>query len=124
MSYSKSDLKQIKKQLLKSNPQALKRKIKTASKTVARKEIKASYKKPKSVVQWNFDVNDLIELKDSSGMSGNIGLIVSDYIYHSSRVEKNNFFVLVNNAVRQIEGRYLKKVWYHTCNFEFKELQY
>ena len=110
MSYTKSDLNKIKKQLLKSNPKALKRKTRTVSTNVAKKEIKSSYKKPKNVIQWNFDVNDLIELKDNSGMSGAIGLIVSDYIYHSSRVEKNNFFVLVNNVVRQIDGRYLKKV--------------
>ena len=110
MSYSKSDLRQIKKQLLKSNPQALKRKTKTVSTTVAKKEIKSNYKKPKNVIQWNFDVNDLVELKDNSGMSGNIGLIVSDFIYHSTRVEKNNFFILVNSVVRQIDGRYLKKV--------------
>ena len=123
MSYSKKKLIEIKKQLKEKNPKALQRPTRKAIINSTKKEIKkSSYKKPKNIIQWNFRVNDIIELKESSGLNGAIGLIVSDFVYHSSRVEKNNFFVLVNNAVRQIDGRYLKKVWYNACNFEFKKL--
>ena len=111
MSYSKKELIEIKKQLKEKNPKALQRPTRKAIINSTKKEIKkSSYKKPKNIIQWNFRVNDIIELKESSGLNGAIGLIVSDFVYHSSRVEKNNFFVLVNNAVRQIDGRYLKKV--------------
>ena len=109
MSYSKKDLLKVKEQLAKNNPKALK-KLTKKSVTINKAKRSSDFKRKKSVIQWNFDVNDLVMLKENSGMIGCIGLIVSDYMYHTSRVEKNNFFVLVSNRVIQLDGRYLNKV--------------
>ncbi len=110
MSYSKKDLLKVKQQLAKNNPGALKN-LSRKSVTINKAKRSSDYKRKKSVVQWNFDVNDLVFLKENTNMSGCVGLIVSDYMYHTSRVEKNNFFVLVSNRVIQLDGRYLNKVW-------------
>ena len=109
MSYSKKELPKVKQQLAKNNPGALKN---LSKKSVKINKVKRSsdYKRKKSIIQWNFDVNDLVLLKENTSMSGSIGIIVSDYMYHTSRVEKNNFFVLVSNRVIQLDGRYLNKI--------------
>ena len=109
MSYSKKDLLKVKEQLAKNNPKALKNLTKK-SVTINKAKRSSDFKRKKSVIQWNFDVNDLVILKENSGLTNCIGLIVSDYMYHTSRVEKNNFFVLVSNRVIQLDGRYLNKV--------------
>ena len=109
MSYSKKDLLKVKEQLAKKNPKALKNLAKK-SVTINKAKRSSDFKRKKSVIQWNFYVNDLVILKENSGMTGCIGLIVSDYMYHTNRVEKNNFFVLVSNRVIQLDGRYLNKV--------------
>ena len=109
MSYSKKDLLKVKQQLAKNNPGALKN-LSRKSVTINKAKRSSDNKRKKSVVQWNFDVNDLVFLKENTLMPGTIGLIVSDYMYHTSRVERNNFFVLVSNRVIQLDGRYLNKV--------------
>lgn len=122
MPLSKKELKDIKEKLHNSNPKAISNIKKNRTKVVVTNETEAANvrkkrNKPKSIVRWNFNVNDLVKIKTFPndylfGSEDNvpIGLIVSDYIYHSSKVEKNNFFVLVENAVMQFDGKYLRKL--------------
>ena len=115
MPLSKKELKELKDKLHSSNPKAISN-IRNRTKVVLSNKEEATktrrkIKKPKSIVQWNFNVNDLVRLKHpykSEELS--IGLIISDYIYHTSRVEKNNFFVLVENVVIPFDGKYLRKI--------------
>lgn len=118
MSLSKKELKNIKNKINQSNPGAIanirKRvKVVAASDNLDAASHKHSRTKPKNVLRWNFNVNDLVEVRGSiydSTTSKQIGLIVSDYIYHTSKVEKNSFFVLVENIVKELSGKYLRKV--------------
>ena len=112
MSLSKKDLKDIKNKLEQSNPNLI-NSIKKRTTTIKNKDLDEKavnrYKSPKRQIKWNFSVNDIVEVVNYSE-NDDIGLIVSDYIYHSSKVEKNNFFVLVNNTVGKYDGRYLRKL--------------
>ena len=119
MSLSKKELKNIKNKINQSNPGVIanirKRvKVVAVSDNLDDTSHKHSHTKPKNVLRWNFNVNDLVEVRGSiydSTTSKQIGLIVSDYIYHTSKVEKNSFFVLVENIVKELSGKYLRKVW-------------
>jgi hypothetical protein len=113
MALSKKELKQLKQKMKDSNPSALntirqnssKRKMEV-KKTVFKDE---DFKRVKSVVRWNFKTNQLVKIKHFSD-TDLVGLIVSDFEYFNSKVEKNCFFVLINNSVKQIDGRYLREV--------------
>jgi hypothetical protein len=121
MALSKKELRDIKRNLIKSNPGVVSS-IRNRNQviTVASNEEEKNKKKrakPKSVVKWNFGINDLVEvhMSRSYNFKSNepnipIGLIISDFIYRSSKVEKNNFFVLVENRVIQLDGKYLRRV--------------
>ena len=113
MPLSKKELNALKQKMKNSNPAALnniRQNSSSRNKATVKKVIKKeSYKQPKSIVRWNFKENQLVKL-DYEIENCNIGLIVSDYEYFSSRVEKNCFFVLVKNTVRQIDGRYLRSL--------------
>ena len=113
MSLSKKELQDIKNKLKQSNPNlinSIKKRTTTIKNTEADEQSSNRYKSPKRQIKWNFSVNDIVEVVKRSSDSHDIGLIVSDYIYHSSKVEKNNFFVLVNNTVGKYDGRYLRKL--------------
>lgn len=120
MPLSKKELKDIKSKLRKSNPEVVssirnRNQVITVSSDDENNNTKRKFKTPKSIVKWNFNVNDLVEVFSARSPYSNsnktaIGLIVSDFIYRSSRVEKNNFFVLVENRVIQLDGKYLRKV--------------
>lgn len=110
MSLSRKQLREIKSKLQEADQNALS-KIRNSKSAVIR-QVKAeirneSYQQKKSVVRWNYEVNDLVRLTygDKS-----IGLIISNFEYFSKRVEKNCFFILVDNAVKQIDGRYLRQL--------------
>ena len=118
MSLSKKELKNIKNKINQSNPGFIAN-IRKRVKVVAVSDNfddanhKHSHTKPKNVLRWNFNVNDLVEVRGSvydSPTSKKIGLIVSDYIYHTSKVEKNSFLLLVENIVQELSGKYLRKV--------------
>ena len=51
---------------------------------------KEGFENKKSVVRWNYEVNELVKLTYDNNL---IGLIVSDFEYFSKRVEKNCFFI-------------------------------
>lgn len=123
MALSKKELRDIKRNLIKNNPGVVSS-IRNRNQvvTVTSNEEEKNTKKretPKSVVKWNFGINDLVEVYMSRSYNFNsnepnnipIGLIISDFIYRSSKVEKNNFFVLVENRVIQLDGKYLRRVW-------------
>ena len=113
MALSKKDLKSLKQKMKDSNPGALKA-IKQSSserKSITKKTIikNEDFKRVKSVVRWNFKVNQLVNIQYYAGKPS-LGLIVSDFEYFNSRVEKNCFFVLIDNSVKQIDGRYLREI--------------
>ena len=124
MSLSKKDLKDIKHKLRQSNPQYLNNIRKTTTTIKNHNSEDVIYKNrisTKKKIKWNFKVNDIVQICYGNSYSkqrsvrlkinqNEIGLIVSDYIYQSQRVEKNNFFVLVNGAVNKYDGRYLRKI--------------
>tara|TARA_B100000902_G_scaffold226137_1_gene214703 strand:- start:349 stop:723 length:375 start_codon:yes stop_codon:yes gene_type:complete len=124
MALSKKELRDIKNKLKETNPgvvSSIKNRKQIVSMTSDKENVDTNkkFKKQKSVVKWNFGVNDLVEVFISrspytsnykSNVPKEIGLIVSDFIYHTSKVEKNNFFVLVENRVVQLDGKYLRRV--------------
>ena len=75
----------------------------------ARKIIAYSHGQYASLKNVDFKPNQLVKVQHYSG-NGLIGLIVSDFEYFNSRVEKNCFFVLINNSVKQIDGKYLREI--------------
>ena len=113
MALSKKELKDLKQKMSVSNPDALKaiRQSSSERKSATKKSVikNEDFKRVKSVVRWNFKPNQLVSIQKNISPDL-IGLIVSDFEYFNSRVEKNCFFVLVNNSVRQIDGRYLREI--------------
>ena len=110
MPLTKNDLKELKEKMLKKDQNALSniRKSRGPSTTKVKKAIKREgFSNKKSVVRWNFEVNDLVKVTYGDNQ---IGLVVSDFEYFSSRVEKNCFFILIDNAVKQIDGRYMRRL--------------
>ena len=127
MALTKKELKNIKNKLKQRNPGVIssirnRNQVITVNSNNEDENSKTKIKKQKSIVKWNFSVNDLVEVIYSRSQHNihfknikmentiPIGLIVSDYIYHTSKVEKNNFFVLVENRVIQLDGKYLRRV--------------
>lgn len=113
MALSKKELKSLKDKMAKQSPETLSKiKNRSADKKTTTKNIlkKEGFNKKKEVVRWNFKVNQIVQFNKNSGQEGQIGLIVSDFEYFSTRVEKNCFFVLVDNFVKQVDGRYIKAV--------------
>ena len=112
MPLSRKELKEIKEKMTKKDQNALKNIKKSArpsTKNIKKTIKREGFAKQKSVVRWNFEVNDLVKI--TYGLN-QIGLIVSDFEYFSSKVEKNCFFILVENTVKQIDGRYMRRLWY------------
>ena len=110
MSLSKKQLKEIKNKLKEKDQNAL-NKIRN-SKSNSLRQVKTTiknegYQQKKSVVRWNYKENDLVRI---TYVEDSIGLIISNFEYFSKRVEKNCFFILVDNAVKQIDGRYLRQI--------------
>ncbi len=110
MPLSRKHLKELKEKMVKTDQNALRniKKNRSPSTIKVKQTIKKEgFKNKKSVVRWNYEVNELVKLTYDTNL---IGLIVSDFEYFSKRVEKNCFFILVDNAVKQIDGRYLRRL--------------
>ena len=110
MSLSRKQLKEIKNKLQEKDQNALSKIRNSKSQTV--RQVKTTiknenYQQKKSVVRWNYKVNDLVRITYGEE---SIGLIISNFEYFSKRVEKNCFFILVDTAVKQIDGRYLRQL--------------
>lgn len=110
MSLSRKQLKEIKNKLQEKDQNALSKIRNSKSQSV--RQVKTtikneSYQQKKSVVRWNYKVNDLVRITYGEE---SIGLIISNFEYFSKRVEKNCFFILVDTAVKQIDGRYLRQL--------------
>jgi hypothetical protein len=109
MALSKKQLRELKSKMVEKDRNALSnlRKNKAPSTRAVKQRIKSeNFEQKKSVVRWNYKVNDLVRITYGNQ---DIGLIVSDFEYFSKRVEKNCFFILIDNAVKQIDGRYLRQ---------------
>tara|TARA_Y100000114_G_C11760368_1_gene329246 strand:- start:712 stop:1035 length:324 start_codon:yes stop_codon:yes gene_type:complete len=107
MSISKSDLKSIKKSLIKNkSTKTRKIQINEAKRNVKKYNIE---NRIKTKTLWNYKVNDLVYIKLDKDKK-TLGLIVSDYMYYNFKVEKNNFFVLAENRVIQVDGKHLRKI--------------
>ena len=110
MPLSRKQLKELKEKMVKKDQNALKnikKSISPATKKIKQTIKKEGFAQKKSVVRWNYEVNELVKITYDTNL---IGLIVSDFEYFSKRVEKNCFFILVDNAVKQIDGRYLRRL--------------
>ena len=110
MALSKKQLRELKNKLQEKDQNAIVniRKAKGPTQTQIKKKIKKEgFSQKKSVVRWNYKVNDLVRITNGNA---NIGLIVSNFEYFSKRVEKNCFFVLIDNSVKQIDGRYIRQI--------------
>ena len=115
MSLSRKELKGLKADLAKKNPAGLQKiKNRSSSSKAVKKQIKKSdnFVKKKNLIRWNFVQNQLVSFRQEAGpfFKDKIGLLISDFQYFSSTVEKNCFFVLVDNQVVQVDGRYLKSI--------------
>ena len=109
MALSKKQLRELKSKMVEKDRNALSnlRKNKAPSTRAVKQRIKSeNFEQKKSVVRWNYKVNDLVRITYGNQ---DIGLIVSDFEYFSKRVEKNCFFILIDNSVKQIDGRYLRQ---------------
>lgn len=110
MALSKKQLRELKNKLQEKDQNAISniRKAKgPTQKQVKRTIKKEGFSQKKSVVRWNYKVNDLVRVTYGNG---SIGLIISNFEYFSKKVEKNCFFVLIDNAVKQIDGRYIRQI--------------
>ena len=105
MAYNKKDLQALKKKLKKENPGVLRPKKKSVIKKAQRVE-GSNFEPQKKVVQWNYDVNDLVKYK----YSDDIGIIVADKQFFGKKIEKNYFYVLVGNSVMKIDGQHIRKL--------------
>ena len=105
MTYKKKDLEDLKKQL-KSDPNFKARSRRPTRRTV-KKEFKKNYESKKTIIKWNYQVNDIVECRH---FNNQIGLIVSDTTYFERKVEANAFFVLVGCKVFKISGQNLRKI--------------
>lgn len=75
---------------------------------------KKEYKRPKKVITWNFEENQLVkfkkELYNTTGSStiliraGDVGLVVSNKEYKGLYVDKNYFWVFAHGQVLKVEG--------------------
>ena len=109
MALSKSQLKELKSKMGQAGLKAVRQSASQTKKVVKQKIIKdENFTRTKSVVRYAFKPNELVYI--SSGLEKNIGLVVSDFEYFSRRVEKNCFFVWVEGAVKQLDGRYMRKI--------------
>ena len=104
MTYKKADLKAVKEKLAKSNKSFRKK----PTRKIIKKEISKNYDSKKTVIQWNYNVNDIVICPYHDNQ---IGLIISDSHYFGKKVEKNYFFVLVGSRVIPLNGQHLRKVW-------------
>ena len=110
MALSKKQLKELKNKLQEKDQNAIAniRKAKGPTQKQVKKTIRSKdFTQKKSVVRWNYKVNDLVRVTYGNG---SIGLIISNFEYFSKKVEKNCFFVLIDNAVKQIDGRYIRQL--------------
>ena len=110
MALSKKQLKELKSKLQEKDQNAIAniRKAKGPTQKQVKKTIRAKdLTQKKSVIRWNYKVNDLVRVTYGNG---SIGLIISNFEYFSEKVEKNCFFVLIDNAVKQIDGRYIRQI--------------
>tara|TARA_Y100000816_G_C25980467_1_gene511900 strand:- start:300 stop:623 length:324 start_codon:yes stop_codon:yes gene_type:complete len=107
MSISKSDLKSVKERLSDNKRTKIRKsQIKEAKRNAKKYNVKNEVK---TKTLWNYKTNDLVYIRYSNEHK-TLGLIVSDYMYHTSKVEKNNFFVLIENIVTQVDGKYIRKI--------------
>ena len=107
MAYKKKDMDALKRQL--KNDPNFKARTKRPTRKIVKKEFKKKFESKKTVIKWNYKVNDIVQC---SYLTGNpIGLIVSDTTYFGRKVESNMFFVLVGCRVIQMNGQHIKKLW-------------
>ena len=105
MTYKKKDLEAVKRQL-KQDPKYRAR-TKNTTRKIVKKEVKENFESKKTVIKWNYKVNDIVLCPYYNNQ---IGLIISDSKYFDMKVEKNYFFVLLGNKVIALNGQHLKKI--------------
>ena len=105
MTYKKKDMDALKKQL--KNDPKFQARTKRPTKRVIKKEVKRNFESKKTVIKWNYKVNDIVQCPYHNNQ---IGLIVSDTTYFGRKVEANMFFVLVGCRVVQVNGQHIKKL--------------
>jgi len=112
MALSRKQLKELKSKMAKSNPKAFNaaRNASKQTKSITNKKVfkEANFSSKKSVVRYAFKPNELVEINYLGEKI--VGLIVSDFEYFSRKVEKNCFFVLYRGSVKQLDGRYIRKI--------------
>ena len=105
MALTKKELRDIKNKLKQNNPGVIssirnRNQVVTVNSNDEDENSKRKFKKPKSVVKWNFSVNDLVEVfysRSPYSKENNIpiGLIVSDYIYHTSKLMAKLVLIII-----------------------------
>lgn len=116
MPLSKKELNALKKKMVKSDPQALK-KIKTKAKLrknikkeIVKNEVYMSENSRRQKVRlWNFKTNQVVYVHDHTGKVS-LGLVISDKEYFNNTVKENCFFVLIDCAVRMIDGSSIRSI--------------
>lgn len=106
MSLSRSQLRDLKKKMLSKDLNSLNNIRKTSTKSIKSNIKSESFAEKKSIIKWNFKVNELVNISQTN----EIGLIISDFEYFTKKIEKNCFFILIGNSVKQIDGKYLRKI--------------
>lgn len=109
MALSRKQLKELKSKMGNAALKAVKQ-TSSQTKTVVKQRIikDENFSRTKSVVRYAFKPNELVEVNFVGEKV--IGLIISDFEFFSSRVEKNCFFVFVKGTVKQFDGRYIRKL--------------
>lgn len=114
MPLSKKQLKDLKKKMVKSDPDALKE-IKAKSKLrkklkkeIIRNSIASGENRRLKTRLWNFKVNQTVYVQHMGKVE--IGLVISDSEYFMRHVKENCFFVLLNSTVYMINGKQIRSI--------------
>lgn len=103
MTYNKKDLLEAKEKLGHDRLHSLRKKTNSTSKKVIKNE---NFNKKTIIHKYNFEINELVYIKHTN----QIGLIISNDTYFNRRVQKDCYFVFIENRVITLAGSSLKKV--------------
>tara|TARA_B100001093_G_C26773885_1_gene991416 strand:- start:1141 stop:1452 length:312 start_codon:yes stop_codon:yes gene_type:complete len=103
MPYNKKDLLKAKEKLGSDRLHRLRKKTNSISKKVIKNE---NFNKKTIIHKYNFEINELVYIKHTN----QIGLIISNDTYFNRRVQKDCYFVFIENRVTTLDGSSLKKV--------------
>ena len=103
MPYNKKDLLKAKEKMGQAKLASLRKKTNPVSKKLI---VNENFNKKTIIHKYNFETNELVYIKNTN----QIGLIISNDTYFNRSVQKDCYFVFIENRVITLSGNRLKKV--------------